>query len=84
MQYGPCNPEIEENEIDDEFLEQPKQKTLVARPMENPHHVEGMAHSEHCTPKGNEVKKEDLEDWKAQILAEMTKKIGGHNRFTNP
>ena len=40
MQYDPCNPEIEENEIDEEVLEQPKQKTLVARPMENPRHVE--------------------------------------------
>ena len=32
----------------------------------------------------NEVKKEDLEDWKAQILAEMTKKMRGYGRFTNP
>ena len=65
MQYDPCNPEIEGNEMDDEVLEEPKQKTPVARPMENPHHVEGVAHSEHRTPKSNEVKKEDLEDWKA-------------------
>ena len=35
-------------------------------------------------PKSNEVKLEDLEDWKQQIMAEMTKKIGGYNRFTNP
>ena len=67
MQYDPCNPEIEENELDDEVMEPPKQKTLVARPVENPHHVEGIARSEHCTPKSNEVKKENLEDWKAQI-----------------
>ena len=26
MQYDPCNPEIEQNEIDEEVLEQPKQK----------------------------------------------------------
>ena len=62
MQYDPCNPEIEKNEMDDEVMELPKQKTLVARPMENAHHVEGVAHSEHCTPKSNEVKKKDLED----------------------
>ena len=81
-----CNtiPKIEENEIDENVLEQPKQKTPVARPVENPHHVEGVARSEHCTPKSNEVKKEDLEDWKAQILAEMTKKISGYSRFNNP
>ena len=84
MQYDPCNPDIEENEIDQEVLEQPKQKTLVARPIENPHYVEGAARSKHCTPRSNEVKKEDLEDWKAQILAEMTKKIGGCGRFNNP
>ena len=84
MQYDPCNPEIEENEIDEEVLEQLKQKTPMARPMENPHHVEGVAHSEHRTPKNNEVKKEDLEDWKVQILAEMTKKMGGYSRFINP
>ena len=65
MQYDPCNPKIEENEIDEEVLEQPKQNTPVARPMENPHHVEGVAHSEHCTPRSNEVTKEDLKDWKA-------------------
>ena len=84
MQYNPCNPEIEENEIDEEVLEQPKQKTPVARPMKNPHHVEGVAQSEHCISKSKEVKKEDLEEWKAQILAKMTKKIGGYNRFNNP
>ena len=84
MQYDPCNPEIEENKIDEEVLEQPKQKTLVARPVENPCHVEEVARSEHCTPKSNEVKKEDLENWKAQILAEMTKKIRGYSRFNNP
>ena len=62
MQYDPCNPEIEENEIDEEVLEQPKQKTPMARPIENPHHVEREARSEHHTLKSNEVKKEDLED----------------------
>ena len=66
MPYNPCNPEIEENEIDEEVLEQPKQKTLVARSVENPRHVEGVARSEHCTSKTNEVKMEDLEDWKAR------------------
>ena len=69
MQYDPCNLEIEENEIDDEIhrpeMEQLKQKTLVARPMEIPHHVEGVARSEHRTPKSNKVKREDLKDWKA-------------------
>ena len=31
------------------------------------------------------MNKEDLEDWKAQILVEMTKKIGGrYGRFSNP
>ena len=84
MQYDPCNLEIEENEIDEEFLEQPKQKTPVARPVENPRHVEGEARSKHCTSWNNKVKKEDLEDWKAQILAKMTKKIGGCGRFNNP
>ena len=54
------------------------------RPVENPRHVEGVARSEHCTLKSNEVKKEDLEEWKSQILAEMTKKIGGCSRFNNP
>ena len=78
MQYDPCNPEIKENEIDEEVLEQPKQKTPVARPVENPHHVKGVARLEHCTLKSNEVKKEDLKDWKAQILVEMTKKMGGY------
>ena len=88
MQYDPCNPEIEENEMEEEVhrleMEQLKQKTPVARPMEIPHHVEGVARSEHRTPRCNEVKREDLEDWKAQILAEMTKKMGGYSRFTNP
>ena len=76
MQYDPCNLEIEENEIDDEVLGKLKQKTPVAMPVENLCHVEGVAHSKHCTPRSNEVKKEDLEDWKAQILVEMTKKMG--------
>ena len=40
--------------------------------------------SEHCTPKSNEVRKEDLKDWKTQILAEMTKKIGEYGRLSNP
>ena len=62
MQYDPCYLEIEENGIDEEVLEQPKQKTPVARPVENPCHVEGVARSEHCIPRSNEVKKEDLED----------------------
>ena len=64
MQYDPYNPEIEENEMDEEVLEQLKQKTPVAKPMENPHHVEGATRSEHCTPRNNEVKKEDLDDWR--------------------
>ena len=42
MQYNPCNLEIEENELDDEVMKPPKQKTPVAKPVENPHHVEGM------------------------------------------
>ena len=49
MQYDPCNLEIKENEIDEEFIEKPKQKTPVARPMENPHHVEREACFEHHT-----------------------------------
>ena len=65
-------------------MEQPKQKTPVARPVEIPHLMEGMARSEHHTSKSNEVKLEDLEDWEQQIMAEMTKKMGGYNRFTNP
>ena len=81
MQYDHYNLEIEENK---EKEEQPKQKTLVARPMEIPHPVEGVARSEHCTLKSNDVKLDDLEDWKQQIMAKMTKKIGGYNRFTNP
>ena len=56
----------------------------MARPMENPRHVEGVTRSEHCTPRSDEVKNEDLEDWKTQILTEMTKKMGGYGRFTNP
>ena len=85
MQYDPCNPDIEENEMDEEVLEQLKQKTPVARPVENPRHVEEVARSKHYTPRSNEVKKEDLEDWKAQILAKTTKKIGeGYGRFSNP
>ena len=83
MQYDPCNPEIEENEMDDEVMEPQKQKTPVARPVENPHNVEGVARSKHYTPRSNKVKNEDLEDWKAQILAEMMKKIGGgYDRFS--
>ena len=50
--------------MDDEVMEPPKQKTLVVRPVENPHNVNGVARSEHYTPMSNEVKKEDLEDWK--------------------
>ena len=84
MEYDPCNSEIEENEMNDEVMEPPKQKTPVARPVENPNHVEGAARSEHCTLRSNEVKKEDMEDWKAQILAEVTKKIEGYRRFSNP
>ena len=30
------------------------------------------------------MKLEDLKDCKQQIMVEMTKKIGGYNRFTNP
>ena len=56
----------------------------MARPVEIPHPVEGVAHSEHRTPKSNKIKLEDLEDWKQQIMAEMTKNIGGYNRFINP
>ena len=56
----------------------------MARPEKNAHHVDGAARSEHYTPRSNEVRKEDLEDWKAQILAKMTKKIGGYGRFSNP
>ena len=84
MEYDHYNPEIEEHDMDNKVMELLKQKTPVARPMENPHHVDGVARSEHCTPMSNKVKKEDLEDWKAQILAEMTKKIGGYGRFSNP
>ena len=46
--------------------------------------MEGVARSEHCTLRSNEVNKEDLEDWKVKILADMTKKIGGYGRFNNP
>ena len=88
MQYDPCNPEIKENEVDEEVhrpeVEQPRQKTPLARLVEIPHPVERMAHSEHHMLKSNEVKLEDLEDQKQQIMAEMTKKIGGYNKFTNP
>ena len=84
MQYDPCNPEIEENELDDEVMEHSKQKTLVARPVEDPHHVDGAARSEHYTPKSNEVRKENLEDQKTHILAEMMKKIGRYGRFSSP
>ena len=45
---------------------------------------EEVARLEHCTLRSNEVKKEDFEDWKAHILAEITKKIGGYGRFNNP
>ena len=66
MQYDPCNPKIEENEMYGEVhrpeVEQPKQKTPMARTMEIPQPVEGVARSEHCMPKSNEVKLEDLED----------------------
>ena len=67
-----------------EVMKPPKQKTLMARPVENPHNVDKATQSEHCTPKSNEVRKEDLEDWKVQILVEMTKKIRGYGRFSNP
>ena len=63
MQSDPCNPE---NEMDEEVYkpktEQPKQKTPTARPIEIPYPVEGVAHSEHRTPRNNETKREDLED----------------------
>ena len=85
MQYDPCNSEIEENEIYDEVMEPLKQKTQVARPVENPHNVDEAVWSEHYTLRSNEVKKEDLEDWKVQILAKMTKNIRGrYGRFSNP
>ena len=84
MQYDPCNLEIEENELVDEVIEPPKQKTPVARPVENPYNVDRTTQSEHRTLKSNEVRKEDLEDWKAQILTKMTKKIGEYRRFNNP
>ena len=48
----------------------------MARPMEIPLPVEGVARFEHHTPKSNEVQLEDLKDWKQQIMIEMTKKIG--------
>ena len=48
--------------LDDEVMEPPKQKTLVAKLVENPHHVERMARSVHCTSKSNEIRREDLED----------------------
>ena len=88
MQYDSCNPKIKKNEVDEEVhtleVERPKHKTTMVRPTEIPYLVEGVACSEHCTLKSNKVKLEDLEDWKQQIMAEMTKKIGGYNRFTNP
>ena len=62
MQYDPCNSEIEEIGLDDEVMEPLKQKAPVTRLVENPHHVDGVARSEHCSPKSNEVRKEDLED----------------------
>ena len=62
MQYDPCNPEIEDNEIDEKVMEQLKQKTPVARPVESPHRVEEIVQLEHCTPKSNEVKTKDLEE----------------------
>ena len=71
MQYDPCNLETEENEMRDEVMEPPKQKTPMARPVENPRHVNGAVRSEHCTPRSKKVRKEDLEDWKVQILVEM-------------
>ena len=52
--------------------------------MGNPHNVDGAARSEHYTPRSNEVRKDDLEDWKVQILAEMTKIIGRYRRFNHP
>ena len=85
MQYDPCKLEIKENEMDEEVLEQSKQKTPVVRSVEKPCQVEEVARLEHCTSRNNEVNKEDLEDWKVQILAEMAKKIGGgYGRFSNP
>ena len=46
--------------------------------------MERVARFAHHTLISNEVKREDLEDWKAQILVEMTKKMRGCGRFTNP
>ena len=43
MQYDPCNPKIEENKMEDKVMETSKQKTPVARPVENPHNVDGVA-----------------------------------------
>ena len=59
----------------------------MAKLVEIPHSVDGeagMARYERRTPKSNEVKLEDLEDWKQLIMVEMTKKIGGYNRLANP
>ena len=56
----------------------------MARLVEVPHNVERVVRSEHRTPRSNEVKLEDLEDWKQQIMAEMTKKIGRYGRCINP
>ena len=85
MQYDPCYPEIEEKEMYDEVrrpeMDQSRQKTPMAKPMEIPLLVDGeagMARFEHRTPKSNEVKLEDIEDWKQQIMVEMPKKIGGY------
>ena len=69
--------------MDEEVLEQLKQKTPVVRLVENPRHVEEVARLEHYTLRNDEVKKEDLDGWKAQILAEMTKKIRGYGRVNN-
>ena len=53
-----------DEEVQRPRVEQLKQKTLMARPMKIPHPMEGVAHSEHHTPKSNEERLEDLEDWK--------------------
>ena len=42
MQYDPCNPEIEENEMEDEIIEPPKQKTPMVKPVENLHNVRAL------------------------------------------
>ena len=66
-----------DEEIHKPKVEQPTQKTPVAKPVEIPYPVEGVTHSKHRMMKSNEVKLEDLEDWKQQIMVEMTKKIRG-------